>query len=321
MSVLPSWTTGPVQILGVRPVSGDIKHKQRIGIALIAKYNKCARISPGDMVTSPPLSPPPSLTFPAISQAGWRALCFWSSRFFIFSFSIWSSFPSRCIYLALSPRGFWTGLTACEPPSLLQLHHQQRLTPFCKHSERFLWIGSTRDTCAWLLFYLLNIWCVMSKREVILMILPLSIKQRLYPCRFVGSGSLTETNVVNSDPQFQQIPVTTDPIMNDKVFTVGRNINIHNIRKIHPCSMIQIMWIYWLTIWRKKKLLQFYKSVVLAGGESSSFPDQLWQKLENFELRTVVDGRGLTTSFVSNLQLSVSSPLSITAVLDTHCKA
>lgn len=167
----------------------------------------------------------------------------------------------------------------------------------------------------------------MSKREVILMILPLSIKHRLCPCRFVGSGSLTETNVVNSNPQFQQIPVTTDPVMNDKVFTVGRNINIHNIRKIHSCSMIQIIWIYWLTVWwkqqnlKKKKLLQFYKSVVLAGGESSSFPDQLWQKLENFELRSVVDGRGLTTSFVSNLQLSVSSPLSITAVLDAHCKA
>lgn len=155
MSVLLSWTTGPVQ------VSGDIKHKQWIGIALIAKYSKCARISPGDTVTSPPLSLslPPSLTFPAVSQAGWRALCFWSSRFFSFSFSIWSSFPSRCIYLALSQRGFWTGLTACKPPSLLQLHHQRRLTPFCKHKERFLWIASTRDTCVWLLSVAVIWWC------------------------------------------------------------------------------------------------------------------------------------------------------------------
>lgn len=73
MSVLLSWTTGPVQILGVRPVSGDIKHKQWIGIALIAKYNKCARISPGDMVTSPPLPPLPLLHFlPSVRQVGER---------------------------------------------------------------------------------------------------------------------------------------------------------------------------------------------------------------------------------------------------------
>ncbi len=53
--------------------------------ALIAKYNKCAGICLGDTVTQWLLHIPSSflsLTFPAVSQAGWRTLCFWSSNVF-----------------------------------------------------------------------------------------------------------------------------------------------------------------------------------------------------------------------------------------------
>lgn len=87
----------------------------------------------------------PSLTFPAVSQAGRLA----SALFLILQvfFSIWSSFPSRSVYLARSQRGLIPlDRSGCLPPSALQLHPQQRLTPSCKHEVHEASVSLTSDT-------------------------------------------------------------------------------------------------------------------------------------------------------------------------------
>lgn len=87
----------------------------------------------------------PSLTFPAVSQAGRLA----SALFLILQvfFSIWSSFPSQSVYLARSQRGLIPlDRSGCLPPSALQLHPQQRLTPSCKHEVHEASVSLTSDT-------------------------------------------------------------------------------------------------------------------------------------------------------------------------------
>lgn len=100
-----SWTTGLLQMWGFCSVSRDIKHKRWIRDALIAKYNKCAGICLGDAVTQWRLHIPSSLlslTFPAVSQAGCRALCFWSSGLFFLPPPSGLHFPlSAFIWLCL----------------------------------------------------------------------------------------------------------------------------------------------------------------------------------------------------------------------------
>lgn len=107
-----------LQTWGFRSINRGIKHERRIGTALIAKYNKCAGICLGDTVTQwlPQTLPhSPRLHFlPSVSQAGWRACCFWSFRF---SSPSGLHFPLRAfIWLSLREGSFlWTGPTACLP--------------------------------------------------------------------------------------------------------------------------------------------------------------------------------------------------------------
>lgn len=95
---------------GVRPVSGDIKHKQWIRIASIAKYNKCAGISPGD-TENIPSSPP--ISYISCRQSGRLASALLLNLQGFFPSPSGPHFPVS----AFSLRDFWPVLAACMPPS------------------------------------------------------------------------------------------------------------------------------------------------------------------------------------------------------------
>ena len=127
----------------------------------------------------------PSLTFPAVSQSGRLA----STLLLILQvfFSIWSSFPSQSVYLAQSQRGLISlDRSDCLPPSALQLHPRQRLTPSCKHEVGVASVSLTSDTSA--IYQQVSsvvIRYVMSESEVILTICLLSLKHSssVHSCR------------------------------------------------------------------------------------------------------------------------------------------